>query len=47
MVGHSDSQTTKRWGVKKASPLDVQGCNTQTLQMYVDDIEAHYAKAKQ
>ena len=47
MIGQADIKKTKRWGVRRASPIDVQGCNTQTLQMYVDDIEAHYANAKQ
>ena len=46
MVGQADGDEAKRWGVRRASPLDIQGCNTQTLQMYVDDIESHYARAK-
>lgn len=47
MVGQADGETIKRWGVRRASPLDVQGSNTQSLQIYVDDIERHYENAQQ
>ena len=31
---------------RHASPRSVQGANTQSLFIYVDDVEAHYARAR-
>lgn len=31
---------------RHASPRSVQGANTQSLFLYVDDVEAHYARAR-
>ena len=41
-----DGAEPARWGVRRASPADFAGANTQTLQIYVDDVDAHCARAR-
>ena len=44
MVG--DERRGTRWGVDMSSPLSVGGANTQGLMLYVDDVDAHCARAR-
>jgi uncharacterized glyoxalase superfamily protein PhnB len=46
MVGHERQGPTQRFGVDALSPLSVGGANTQELMVYVDDIDAHCARAR-
>jgi uncharacterized glyoxalase superfamily protein PhnB len=41
----SKPDSTRTWRHALRSPLSVNGANTQTLMIYVDDAEAHYARA--
>jgi uncharacterized glyoxalase superfamily protein PhnB len=43
MVGHSDK--LPRFPYRRA-PGQIGGVNTQNLMVYVDDVEAHYARAR-
>lgn len=45
MVGPERADATERWGVSLRSPLTA-GCNTQGLMVYVDDVDAHCARAR-
>lgn len=45
MVGQADGDQIERFDLRRASPLDVGGANTQTLQIYVDDVDVHHAAA--
>jgi uncharacterized glyoxalase superfamily protein PhnB len=45
MVGQETSGPNVRFGVERLSPLSVHGANTQGLMVYVDDVDAHCAKA--
>lgn len=44
MVGSELAGPTRRHGTNKLSPLSAGG-NTQGLMLYVDDVEAHHARA--
>lgn len=44
MVG--DERSGTRWGVDMSSPASVGGANTQGLMLYVDDADAHCARAR-
>jgi uncharacterized glyoxalase superfamily protein PhnB len=44
MVGSERRGT--RWGVDMLSPLSLEGANTQGLMLYVDDVDAHCARAR-
>jgi uncharacterized glyoxalase superfamily protein PhnB len=46
MVDEEAFGTDARWGVDRRSPASIGGCNTQGLMVYVDDIEAHCARAR-
>ncbi len=46
MVGEERIGAASRWGVDMKSPLSVAGANTQGLQVFVDDVDAHCAKAR-
>jgi len=46
MVGEEQFGEGARWGVARKSPLSV-GANTQGLMVYVDDVDAHCARARQ
>lgn len=49
MVGGAGEEYTrpeKAWRARTASPAMVGGRNTQTLCIYVDDVDAHCARAK-
>jgi len=45
MVGQESIGPDARWGVQRKSPLSA-GCNTQGLMVYVDDVDAHCARAR-
>jgi uncharacterized glyoxalase superfamily protein PhnB len=45
MVGEAHAKLDKF--PYRRSPSQVQGINTQNLMMYVDDVEAHYKKARE
>jgi uncharacterized glyoxalase superfamily protein PhnB len=45
MVGGERADASARWGVNLRSPLSA-GCNTQGLMVYVDDVDAHCARAR-
>lgn len=46
MVGpERDDERSKKWGVKFISPLTAGG-NTQTLMIYVDDLDTHCEQAR-
>ena len=44
MVG--DERRGTRWGVDMSSPASLGGANTQGLMLYVDDVDAHCARAR-
>ena len=44
MVGSERRGT--RWGIDMLSPLSLEGANTQGLMLYVDDVDAHCARAR-
>ncbi|HMI38054.1 MAG TPA: VOC family protein, partial [Steroidobacteraceae bacterium] len=46
MLGEERRGETQRFGHDAASPLSVDGANTQQLMIYVDDVEAHCARAR-
>ena len=46
MVGQARDGAARRFDTDLRSPLDA-GCNTQHLMVYVDDVDAHCAKARQ
>ena len=46
MVGEERVGPASRWGVDMKSPLSVAGSNTQGLMVYVDDVDAHCARAR-
>jgi uncharacterized glyoxalase superfamily protein PhnB len=46
MVGEERIGSVSRWNIDMRSPLSVGGANTQGLLMYVDDIDAHCARAR-
>lgn len=46
MVGEERRGATQRFGADAASPLSVGGANTQGLMIYVDDVDAHCARAR-
>jgi len=43
MLGDDDGAKGRTW---RKSPKDIGGANTQTLMVFVDDVEAHHARAK-
>jgi len=45
MVGQEEPEGTARFGRRCVSPLTAGG-NTQTLMLYVDDVDAHCAHAR-
>ena len=46
MVGQErDDERSRKWGVKFLSPLDAGG-NTQNMMVFVDDVDAHCAHAR-
>jgi uncharacterized glyoxalase superfamily protein PhnB len=45
MVGEESAGANVRFGVERLSPLSVHNANTQGLMVYVDDVDAHCAKA--
>jgi len=46
MVGEERRGDAQRFGHDAASPLSVGGANTQSLLIYVDDVDAHCARAR-
>ena len=46
MVGQADGEQIARFDSRRASPIGLAepsaGANTQSLQIYVDDVDAHY-----
>jgi len=46
MVGEERLGSASRWGVDMRSPLSVSGSNTQGMMVYVDDVDAHCARAQ-
>ena len=46
MVGAEDSGEKRRFPIDQVSPLTANG-NTQNLMVFVDDVDAHCAKARQ
>lgn len=46
MVGEGAADRAPRFGVPYRSPLAVGGANTQNLLLYVDDVDAHCARAR-
>lgn len=46
MVGEERAGAAQRFGTDMRSPLTA-GCNTQSLMLYVDDVDAHCARARQ
>jgi uncharacterized glyoxalase superfamily protein PhnB len=46
MVGGERRGAAQRFGADAASPLSVGGANTQQLMIYVDDLDAHCARAR-
>jgi uncharacterized glyoxalase superfamily protein PhnB len=46
MVGSERDQTTSGVPMHWRSPASVGGANTQNLMVYVDDVDAHCAKAR-
>lgn len=46
MVAEGGAQTQARFGVPPSSPRRVGGANTQSLFLYVDDVDAHHDRAK-
>jgi uncharacterized glyoxalase superfamily protein PhnB len=44
MVGEELAGTSRRFDTDRLSPLNA-GCNTQNLMVYVDDVDAHHARA--
>lgn len=46
MVGGERKGNTQRFGVDAVSPLAVGGANTQALMVFVDDVDAHCARAR-
>jgi uncharacterized glyoxalase superfamily protein PhnB len=45
MVGEEQTGPNVRFGVQMKSPLNA-GCNTQSLMVYVDDVDAHCEQAR-
>lgn len=46
MVGTAGESPTKPGAEGRKSPRSVGGANTQSLMLYVDDVEAHCARAR-
>lgn len=46
MVGTAGGEPSKPWQASYSSPASIGQKNTQGLAVYVDDVDAHYAKAK-
>ena len=46
MVDEERQGPEQRFGVDTVSPLTVGGANTQVLMVYVDDVDAHCARAR-
>jgi uncharacterized glyoxalase superfamily protein PhnB len=46
MVGGERRGAAQRFGADASSPLSVGGANTQQLMIYVDDLDAHCARAR-
>lgn len=46
MVSEGNAARDERFGVLGRSPNAVEGVNTQTLFLYVDDVDAHCAQAR-
>jgi uncharacterized glyoxalase superfamily protein PhnB len=46
MVGSERLGAQERWGVDLKSPKSLGGANTQGMLVYVDDVDAHCARAK-
>jgi uncharacterized glyoxalase superfamily protein PhnB len=46
MVGEERIGAASRWGVDMKSPTSVAGANTQGMMVYVDDVDAHCARAR-
>jgi uncharacterized glyoxalase superfamily protein PhnB len=46
MVGAERRGAAQRFGADASSPLSVGGANTQQLMIYVDDVDAHCARAR-
>jgi uncharacterized glyoxalase superfamily protein PhnB len=46
MLGQERGGAAQRFGHDAASPLSVGGANTQQLMIYVDDVDAHCARAR-
>ena len=46
MVDEERRGAAQRFGVDAISPLSVGGANTQGLMVYVDDVDAHCARAR-
>ena len=47
MVGEERIGAASRFGVDMKSPLSVAGATTQGLMVYVDDVDAHCARARE
>ncbi len=46
MLGEERRGAAQRFGHDAASPLSVDGANTQQLMIYVDDLDAHCTRAR-
>jgi uncharacterized glyoxalase superfamily protein PhnB len=46
MVGDERVGAASRWGVDMKSPRSLSGANTQGMMIYVDDVDAHCARAR-
>jgi uncharacterized glyoxalase superfamily protein PhnB len=46
MVGGERGGSERNWGVDLKSPASLGRCNSQTLMLYVDDVDAHCATAR-
>ncbi len=47
MVSEGGEHRPQRFGVPLRSPLAVGGANTQSVMIYVDDVDAHHARARE
>ena len=46
MVGQERKGAAQRFGFDAVSPVSIGGANTQGLMVYVDDVDAHCARAR-
>jgi uncharacterized glyoxalase superfamily protein PhnB len=46
MVGQESADSPRPWKASMRSAKSLQGCNTQSIMFFVDDVEAHCAHAR-